>query len=106
MEFDTTSPSADQQQILAAEKKVTIQPINTNIVRDDAVEAPTAVELRGNVDSDIENTSSIESLVHPSGDDGQKIESFHHSHLKNVMVVSGFLCLGVLAGFAYFLVLG
>ena len=66
MEFEANAPITDEQRLRAATKKITIEPLNSTIVRDEEFQPPTFKETHANVDRDSETTSVNSKLLHPS----------------------------------------
>ncbi len=59
MEFDNNSPVSDEQRRLAEAKRITLQPIHSNITPEDTPDAETAAQHAGdppikNIETDIE----------------------------------------------------
>lgn len=66
MEFESNAPITDEQRLRAATKQVTIEPLNSTIVRDEEFQPPTFKETHANVDRDSETTSLNSKLLQPT----------------------------------------
>ena len=105
MEFEHDAVITDEQRILAATKVVVIEPININIVIDDAIEPPTIKETHANVDRDTENTATATTLVQPSQSALSAIQPVVHHHFGPALIIAS-LVAGIIGGATLFIVFG
>ncbi|MEP6710349.1 MAG: hypothetical protein ABJA64_01370 [Candidatus Saccharibacteria bacterium] len=107
MEFEKDTAITDEQRVLAATKNLTIEPLNSNIIREEEIDPPTIKETHANIGRDVEDTSPGGNLMQPS--DGQASAPLAHKsrgHLFTTLFILAGLVAGVIGGAALFLSIG
>ena len=105
LENPSSSPATitDEQRLLAQTKKVTIQPMNPFLKRDDAPDAITINETHRNIGKDTENTAEDTSLVQPSAGIMRKAGNSTKRHGMAIALILTSVIVGVTVGAAFFL---